>query len=69
MTANADIKAAAKKQNVCIWEIAEALGIADTTMSRKLRRELLDADKAEIFAIIDRVAAQHAAQIAATAAN
>ena len=69
MTANADIKAAAKEKHVCLWEIAEALNIADTTMSRKLRRELSDADKAQIFAIIDRVAAQHAAQIAATSTN
>ena len=40
MTANADIKTAAKAKNVCLWEIAEELDIADTTMSRKLRREL-----------------------------
>lgn len=64
MTANADIKSTAKEKHVCLWEIAEALNIADTTMSRKLRRELSDADKAEIFAIIERVAAQHAAAVA-----
>lgn len=69
MTANADIKSTAKEKHVCLWEIAEALHIADTTMSRKLRRELPDTDKAEIFAIIDRIATQHAAQIAATATN
>lgn len=69
MTANADIKTVAKAKNVCLWEIAEELDIADTTMSRKLRRELPADEKAEIFAIIDRVAAQHAAQIAAPASN
>lgn len=67
MTLNDDIKCAAKSKNVCLWEIANALGIADTSMSRKLRYELTTDEKARIYTIIDMIAAQHAAQAAATA--
>lgn len=57
MTMNKDIKAKAKKSGVLIWEIADKLGIADTTMSRKLRKELPEAEKERIFNIIDELAA------------
>lgn len=58
MTLNKDIKVKAKKSGVLIWEIADKLGIADTTMSRKLRKELPEAEKQEIFKIIDELAAE-----------
>ncbi len=60
MTLNKDIKVKARKSGVLIWEIADRLGIADTTMSRKLRRELPDSEKQEIFKIIDELAAEKA---------
>lgn len=58
MTVNKDIKTKAKKKGVLIWEIADRLGIADTTMSRKLRKEIPDNEKQEIFKIIDELAAE-----------
>lgn len=58
MTLNKDIKVKARKSGVLIWEIADRLGIADTTMSRKLRKELPDSKKQEIFKIIDELAAE-----------
>ena len=61
MTLNKDIKVKARKSGVLIWEIADRLGIADTTMSRKLRKELPEAEKQEIFKIIDELAAEKAA--------
>lgn len=61
MTLNKDIKVKARKSGVLIWEIADRLGIADTTMSRKLRKELPDSEKQEIFKIIDELAAEKAA--------
>lgn len=57
MTKNLEIKTKAKEQNVCLWEIAEALGIPDSSLSRKLRRELPTAEKEQIFAIIDNISA------------
>ena len=65
---NADIRDKAKKCGVKLWQIADELGITDGNFSRKLRRELPDAEKTQIFEIIDNVAAQHAARNAATAA-
>ena len=60
MTLNKDIKVKARKSGVLIWEIADRLGIADTSMSRKLRKELPDSEKQEIFKIIDELAAEKA---------
>lgn len=57
MTSNNEIKTRAKAQNVCLWEIAEVLGIPDSSLSRKLRRELPPEEKTKIFAIIDELSA------------
>ena len=67
-TCNQDIRSRAKERGVMLWEVAAVLGINDGNFSRKLRRELPEDIKSEIFTIIDRVAAQHAAHNAATAA-
>ena len=67
---NQDIRSRAKARGVMLWEIAAELGVNDGNFSRKLRRELPDDLKTEIYSIIDRVAAQHAARnIAAAAAK
>ena len=58
MTSNFEVKQHAKHSGVCLWEIADKLGIADTTMSRKLRRELPADEKRHIFALIDEIAAE-----------
>ncbi len=55
---NADIKKTAQESGVRLWEVAERLGIADSTFSRKLRHELPDAEKQRIFAIIDDIVSQ-----------
>ena len=52
---NTDIKVAALQAGVKLWELAEALGIADTSLSRKLRRELPDEEKQKILEIIDQL--------------
>ena len=68
-TCNQDIRAIAKEHGVMLWEIAEQLNVTDGNFSRRLRRELSAEQKAQIIDIIHTVAAQHADQIAATAAN
>ena len=50
--ANTDIRQAAKAADVRLWQIADKIGIADNNFSRRLRRELPDSQKQEIFAII-----------------
>lgn len=49
---NQDIRRAAAGAGVKLWQIAEALGIADCSLSRKLRRELPAEEKEKIFGII-----------------
>lgn len=57
MLANTDVRETAKEKGVRLWEIAEYLKISDPTMTRKLRKELPDTEKAEILKIIDVLAA------------
>lgn len=49
---NSDIKKAASDAKVKLWQIADELGIADCTFSRKLRYELPEKEKQKILAII-----------------
>lgn len=49
---NQDIRRTAAAAGVRLWQIAEALGIADCSLSRKLRRELPAEEKEKIFGII-----------------
>lgn len=57
---NNDIRTAAKDQKVKMWEIAEALGIQDSALSRKLRHELPEQEKAEVLEVIRSIAAKKA---------
>lgn len=50
---NRVIKEKAREAGVRLWQIAEELGITDGTFSRKLRRELPEAEKERIFSIIE----------------
>ena len=52
---NLDIRRASAGNGVRLWQIAEALGIADCNLSRKLRKELPDEEKKAIFAIIQNL--------------
>ena len=58
MTPNQDIKMKAKRNNVKLWEVADKLGIADTTMSRWLRKELPTDKKQAMLDIINQIAAE-----------
>ena len=49
---NQDIRRTAADAGVKLWQIAEALGIADCSLSRKLRRKLPAEEKERIFSII-----------------
>lgn len=53
--ANLDIRAAAVSSGVKLWRVADALGIADSSLSRKLRKELPQEEKEQIFNIIKRL--------------
>lgn len=69
MRNNQDIRKHAKNKGVFMYEVAESLGISEPTIMRWLRAELSEDRKAELYNAIDTVAAQHAAQATATAAQ
>lgn len=50
--ANKEIRDAAKNAGICLWQIAEELGISDGNFSRKLRRELTTEDRKAVMDII-----------------
>ena len=53
--ANLDIRAEAVSRGVRLWRVAEELGIADASLSRKLRKELPQTEKERIISIIHRL--------------
>ena len=57
-TANAEIRNAAKSAGVCLWQIAERIGVNDGNFSRKLRRELPPQERDKILGIINELAAE-----------
>ena len=53
---NKEIREAAKKAGVHLWQVADACGVNDGNFSRKLRRELSQEEKQRILDAIDRLA-------------
>lgn len=53
--ANELIKLKASVSGVCLWQIADKLGINDGNFSRKLRKELPAAEQEKILAIINEL--------------
>lgn len=51
--ANAEIRRAIGAAGLRQWEVADALGILDSVLSRKLRKELKDDEKKRILSVID----------------
>ena len=54
--ANQDIRRAAGGAGVRLWQVANALGVNDSALSRKLRKELPAAEKEKIFSVIAELA-------------
>lgn len=50
--ANMDIRQTAKDAKIPLWQIAAKLGINEVTLVRRLRFELSENDKQEIYRII-----------------
>jgi len=55
---NDDIRFMAAGAGVKLWQVAEVLGIPDSSLSRRLRRELPEAEKLKIREIIDELAGE-----------
>lgn len=61
MIVNSEIRVKILTTGVKQWQIAEKMGIADTSLSRKLRYELSEKEKIKILAIIDELAKKETA--------
>ena len=53
---NSEIRQTAKAKKVLLWEIAEAMGITDATLSRRLRKELPAEERDRLLGIIEDIA-------------
>ena len=53
--ANEDIRKKIKLNNVKYWQVADEYGITDGNFSKKLRKELSEAEKSKIFSIIEKI--------------
>lgn len=58
--ANQEIRQAAKKFSVSLWEIADFLQISEPTLFRWLRHELSDEQKNTFFKAIEAIRAEKA---------
>lgn len=56
---NLDIRKVAEQSNVKLWQIADYLGKTDGNFSKMLRKELKEAEKQKIFAIIEELATKN----------
>ena len=53
--ANQKLKEEINNANIKYWQIADELGITDSTFSKKLRKELPSETKEKIYAIIKKL--------------
>lgn len=58
MKCNNDIREAARRNGVYLYEIADALGKSDPTFNRWLRKEMTEEMKNKAFAAIEKIVEQ-----------
>lgn len=56
---NCEIRTAAQKAGVRLWQVAEEYGVNDGNFSRKLRKELPKEEKEKIMGIIEQLAKEN----------
>lgn len=57
-SANADIREIAKRNGVYLYEVSDRMGMNDSALSRKLRRELPPQEREKILGVIGEIAAE-----------
>ena len=53
---NIEVRNAAKDSGIRLWQVADEIGMNESVLSRKLRKELPDAEKARLLDAIRRLA-------------
>lgn len=56
MKKNTTVRGAAKAAGVCLWQVAEVLGMQESAFSRKLRHELPAQEVEQILGVIAQLA-------------
>lgn len=56
MVRNQDIREALKNKNVYTWELAERIGVHETTLYRYLRKDLSSQEKQRYLELITEIA-------------
>lgn len=52
---NKEIRNAAGGHGLKLWQVAEAIGMNESAFSRKMRKELPQAEKEKILSVIDQM--------------
>ena len=55
---NMDLRQEISAANLKLWQVADALGVTDSTFSRKLRKEFPDSEKQQIREIIHNLSGE-----------
>ena len=53
---NLELRKAAKAAGIPLWRIADAIGVSEPTMTRKLRHELPENEKKQLLDLIKQLA-------------
>lgn len=53
---NTEVRNTAKDSGIRLWQVADEIGMNESVLSRKLRKELPDAEKARLLDAIRRLA-------------
>lgn len=53
---NFELRKAAKAAGIPLWRIADAIGVGEATMTRKLRHELPENEKKQLLNLIKQLA-------------
>ena len=56
---NQELRDRMKAKNVFNWELAEKLGVAESTIYRWMRHQMDDKQMAKMLAIVDTIAEEH----------
>lgn len=57
--ANKEIREAAKKAGLRLWQVADGVGLSESYFSRKLRKELPDDERRQVLDVIAQLATEN----------
>ena len=69
MLANDELRKTARRFGVPLWMVAAEMGISEPTMTRRLRRELPEAEQRKILNIVSDLAQRKEAEAHENAGN